>query len=141
MSSLRSHGRTVVDAPTISSQVSQRNVWRFAALFRTTGGGCCCLSQPPRFTESRLRGCPWKLHPALRVSPLALRSFFDNSIFHFSASDRFFRFPSPGGEVSRSHSGLRSATIVPENNDPSTHACTRGLEHIRNFTVTTTPCW
>ena len=44
----------------------------------------------PVFIGFHFLGCPWKLPPNLRVSPLALRSFFDNSIFRLSTSDRTF---------------------------------------------------
>ncbi len=139
MSSLRSHGRTVVDASTISSQASRQFIGSPCGAPSNHRGRLSLLLTASPFSQSSRSWLPTSARPDLRVSPFALRSFFNNSTFRLSASSRTFASLRPTAkfhDLARSrvpYPPLRKALFI------STHVRAHGLEPIRNFTVTTTP--
>ena len=142
MSSLRSHGRTVVDAPTISSQASQRNVsalrsapsnHRGRLLLSFTASPFCKVSSPRLPVEATphstgLASSSQVIFQQLDLSPFGFRPILSLPF----ARRRSFTISSGAAFRNLRSEELRLA---------STHASARSLEHIRNFTVTTTPCW
>jgi hypothetical protein len=103
------------------AKASQRNVSALRSAPSNHRGRLLLLLTASPFRRISSPWLPVETKPYSTGLTFSSQVIFNNSVFHLSVSDRFFRFLSPGGEVSRSHPGLRFEIFAPKSSDWQAH--------------------